>query len=307
MSEIVVTSNQPKTATTPAKASETVVEAKETVPAAADKAAETIEASGTTNEKETRTEEGKEGEALATEAKIKAKSGYKKRIDKLNTRLSESERENAFLRGKLDAKANPDGTKQETKVEAATLANGEPDPEKFGTPMEYYKALSRFEAKTQFAEERKAEISRVEERHTVERAKTSILDAQKKYKDWNDVVTDDVKVTPDLQRVLLESDDPGQLMYELCKNPEEYEKIVALKGSQLTRAIGRFEAKLEPKAATTQATSEERPVSKAPAPITPVGNKGTGAGKKRIDDPNLTQKEYEAMRREQMKAKASSW
>lgn len=305
---IVVTSNQPKAIATPAKASEPVAEVKETVPAAAATPAEKLDASGASNEEETRTEEGKEGEALATEAKVKAKSGYKKRIEKLNKRLADAERDNAYLRGLADAKKAPDGQKLETKVETATAnPTGEPNPDDFGSHAEYLKALSRFEAKIQFAEERKAETAKGEERRTVERAKTSILDAQKKYKDWNEVVTDDVKVTPDLQRVLLESDDPGQLMYELCKNPEEYEKIVALKGSQLTRAIGRFEAKLEPKAATSQATSEERPVSKAPAPITPVGNKGSGAGKKRIDDPSLSQREYEALRQEQIKAKGSSW
>lgn len=304
---IVVTSNFTPPAAAPSKEGTAPVENKETTPAAAATPAETLEASGASNDDEIETEVG-EGADPAAQAKPKAKSGFKKKIDKLNRRLADAEREVAYLRGNADAKKTPDGPKPEVKVEASTT--GEPDPDKFGSHAEYLKAVAKWTvAEDKKADQAKAETERQKdgEMKAVERLATSIASFKESHKDFDDVVTDEFKTTPALERAILDSEDPAILMYELCKDPEAYEKIVALPEKQLIRALGRFEAKIEPRAEAKPAASQEKPTSKAPAPINPVGNKGTGAGKKSINDPNLSQREYEAIRAEQQKSRSSAW
>lgn len=308
---IVVTSNFTPPASAPSKEGAAPLENKETTPAAAATPAETLEASGAPNENESGTEGDGAAEGQVTEGK-KSKNGYKKRIDKLNKRAAEAEQRASYLQGLLDAKKLPDGKKPDEKVEASGvqgLAEGEPDPDKFDSHGSYLKELTKWQiAENDKAKQVKAEAQKqtTEEQKVTERLKTSIESVKAAHKDWDDVVTDEVEVTPELGRAIRASDDPGLLMYHLCKDKESHAKIVALSGDALVRAVGRFEAKLEPIQAKP-APSEERKTSNAPPPISPVGNKGTGAGKKSITDPNLSQREFEALVREQSKARGSSW
>lgn len=119
--------------------------------------------------------------------------------------------------------------------------------------------------------------------------------------DYLDVIedADNLKdASPALGALIVESENGPLLMYELAKNKAEYQRINALKPLAAARELGRFEAQLLSK--TTETKVETKKTTNAPKPITPVGGKG-GPVEKSIYDPTLTPKEYERLRREQMR------
>lgn len=308
---IVVTNNQPKEPTPAApNTGEAEVLPTET-PAAAETPAETLDASGTSTE---------DGKSPSTNAEVETKEvqaaqgkknkGVQSRFDELTKQREDAKREleywkQAALKGKA-----PEPVPIPAKQPAPVAAAGEPDPNQFDSHATYLKALTKWTVD----EERKASNAKVEsekalvrEREIVEKAKSSIISFKETHPDFDQVVSDEFKLTQELANALRESDDAGSLMYNLCKNKEEFDRIVALPEAQMIRALGRFEAKLEPRAAAAEAAAPTITTSKAPPPINPVGNKGSGAGKKSLTDPNLSQKEFEALVMEQAKARGASW
>ncbi len=277
-------------------------------PAAAAKTPEKLETSGASNDEEIETEEEKESKAAADKtADGKKRNNVEKKIGKLTKQRESARLEAEYWRAEAMKNASKPAEKTPEKIEAkpSTLAIGEPDPDKFEDHKEYIKAVARWE----YSESKKADEAKTREtalktegQKQSEKLKSSITSFKETHKDFDEIIesVEDIPMPIPLQLALLESDNSAQLMYELSKNREEYEKICALPAQQMARALGRFEAKLE-----APAPSAEKPAiktSKAPAPIVPLGSNATGAGKKRLDDPNLTQREYEQLRAEQIKA-----
>lgn len=92
---------------------------------------------------------------------------------------------------------------------------------------------------------------------------------------------------------VLDSDIPHKILHHLGTNPEEAERILALKPIQQARAIGQLEAQLREKPAP------ETPVSKAPPPVKPVGSRSPVA-----KSPNdMTMEEYVKYRQKQMEGR----
>lgn len=300
---IEVTNNQPtKETAEPVKADPVVEVVAEKTPATEETQAETLEASGAANET-----------AIQPEEKEKPSKGVQKRFDALTKQREDAKRETEFWKAEaLKAKAIPEKP-PEAQTTAPVAAAGEPDPDKFESHGLYLKALTRWE----IAQERQALEVKATEAKTLSEQKQQVdshVDRVLKFKeataDFDQAIeaVDHIIMPPLLQREIVKSEDSARLMYELSKNPEELARICGLPEDKIVRALGRFEAKFEPQA--TAATSEEiveKPASKAPPPINPVGNKGTGAGKKSLSDPNLSQKEFEAIVREQAKGRAASW
>ena len=109
-----------------------------------------------------------------------------------------------------------------------------------------------------------------------------------------------VEVPHYVSELFITSEHGPALMYELAKNTKELERISKLSPIQAALEIGKLEAKIT-SSSKSAAPSVEKKATKAPAPIDPVGGKG-GSVKKSLSDPNLSQAEYEKLRREQMKA-----
>lgn len=78
---------------------------------------------------------------------------------------------------------------------------------------------------------------------------------------------DALPLTPILAQTLVESDQAPQLMAYMSAHPEEVDRIAALSPARQAAEIGKLEAKV---AAAPK-------VSKAPAPITPIGSRGSGS------------------------------
>lgn len=101
---------------------------------------------------------------------------------------------------------------------------------------------------------------------------------------------DALPLTPILAETLIESDKAPQLMAYMSANPEEVACIAALSPARQAAEIGKLEAKV---AAAPK-------VSKAPAPITPIGSRGNGGP---IDAANMSVAQWA----EHMKKNGSKW
>ena len=122
-----------------------------------------------------------------------------------------------------------------------------------------------------------------------------------KTEDFMDVIeaVDDIPVSAALQEIIVSSENGPELMYELAKNREEYERIAKLSPLAVARELGKLEVKLAARASEQKA--EPKKLTKAPQPIEPVGSGGAGKVRKSITDPDISQAEYERLRREQLK------
>lgn len=229
--------------------------------------------------------------------KPKKKKGFKKRIDKLNRRLSDKEREVDYWRQEAQkAKAPAEATKVAPK---ASESSAKPKVDDFDSHDAYVEALTdwKIEQREKAADIKKREADVVKDYQSKvgahrEKVKSFVED----HDDFNDLIesVEDIPMPMAVQEAILDSENGPELMYELAKNKKEYARICALPALAAAREIGKFETKFVK-------SSEGKPVikqSKAPAPISPVGAKGS-AVKKSISDPNLSQREYERLRDEQ--------
>lgn len=240
--------------------------------------------------------------------KEKPSKGVQQRFDKLTKQREDERREKEYWKAKaLEAKV-PVAEKTLTDPKPAPVAAaGEPDPDKFESHALYLKALTRWE----ISQDKQASEAKASEAKTQDTQKKMIndhLDRVSKFKESNEdfddalEAVDDIVMPPALQREIVKSDNGPQLMFELAKNRDELARICALPEDKIVRALGRFEARLEPVSEPTTEKPEPK-TPKAPAPITPVGTRSTSTGKKSISDENLSQKEYERMREDQRKAR----
>lgn len=100
---------------------------------------------------------------------------------------------------------------------------------------------------------------------------------------------DDLPLTPAIVGAIVESDIAPKLMAHMAANPDDVERIAALSPARQAVEIGKLEVKL--------ATAEAK-TSKAPAPIAPIGASRGGVSK---DPAEMTDKEFAAWRKSQIK------
>lgn len=245
-----------------------------------------------------------EGLSEESEAnKSKKKGGFQKKIDKLTARAKTAEQRALAAEAALLAKqSNTQVDKESSKPE--TTQTGKPNPDNFDTNAEYIEALTDWkleqrEAKAK-AESEKTQ-AKTEAQKRAETFQSKINEFKKEHADFEDVIDDcEVDLSRDLQSLILESDLAPQLMYDLASKPEEIERLNKLSDKALIKALGVLEDRLSK---NSESKNKEIKTSKAPSPINPVSGKSASTARKTIYDADLSQSEYEAMRREQMKAR----
>lgn len=248
-----------------------------------------------------------EVQAKDPEGTKKPKRGFKRRIEKLNQKLSEAQAQAEHWRQQALSAKKPEVVQEETPTTAT--AKGEPDPDNFESATEFYKAHAEwvFDQKAKAAKESERQEKLRLEAESKRTAFVGKVDEFKKiHDDFEDVIADvdDIQMSPAISQAILESDNGPELMYELAKNPEEYARICALSPFNAVRALGRFEASLKKPSDTKQALKPK--TTKAPPPAKPIST-SSASGKKSIWDENISQAEYERIRAEQDKRRASNF
>jgi uncharacterized phage infection (PIP) family protein YhgE len=250
--------------------------------------------------------EGTDANSEESEDHRRKASGVQKKINKLTKRAADAKRETEYWKAEaLKLSQKPGEQKPDLKTESASAKDGRPKSDDFETHEEYLEAVAdwkydqREKAREIKAKETEAKTSF---QKSVESFQAKVKDFQKVQKDFEEVLenVDDIPMSMGVQEALLASDLGPQVMYELSKDREEYERINALNPIKAAYELGRIEARI----AKSSNNEEPKKQTKAPAPIKPVGGMGGGGVKKNLSDPNLPFADYVAIRREQMKRRA---
>lgn len=255
------------------------------------------------------TDDDAEGKATEEDAKPKKKGGFQRRIDKLNQRMSAAQQEAEYWRALAlkNGAAEPAKSEQPAKSEAKTTQEvGKPNPESFDTHAEYVEALTDWKLEQREAKS-KEEARKHELMSKQEQLVSSYMEKSKafaeKVEDFQEALesVDDIVASPAVQSLILESENGPELAYELAKNRKEFERINSLSPLAAAREMGKIEARLAKAATAEEKKPEPKKITKAPQPIAPVGSKG-GKASKSIWDADLTQREYEELRRAQSRS-----
>ena len=103
-------------------------------------------------------------------------------------------------------------------------------------------------------------------------------------------VFDELPLTRHIAEALIDSDAPAKLMAHMAAHPDEVERIAGLSPARQAAEIGKLETKL----------ASVPKVSNAPAPIKPIGNRGSAST---ADPSRMSMEEYAAKR----KAEGARW
>ena len=228
--------------------------------------------------------ENKAAEEAAATAKAATDEEAKKKEENHDVR-----RMKRLLREKFEAEAKAealqnvlDGLQQQQPV------NQEPKREQYATDEDFISAKVDFRLNQEFSKRQQVEQQQTNQKKAEEFARKA-EEARKNIEDFDDVVLNaSVRLYPEVTDAIYESPLSAQIAYELAKDGEtEARKIASLPRHLAVKEIGKIEAKLElQKEAVKQVP---KPVSKAPAPIKPVG--GT-AGATATPRDKLTDKEW---------------
>ena len=219
--------------------------------------------------------------------------------------FAQMRRENQALQARLTAleaaargnERSPDGRSAAPAPPSVSTANapvgspqGVPQPEAYGTHAEYVQAVSQWAVDQN--EQRKAQ-------QAAQDALTTAWDKQEaeakaKYDDYDEALTaDTTRYHPAVLHAIQTSEHGAEVAYHLATHPEEAQRIAALPPAAAVRALGRLEATLETRTASTasgaahgggttapaQSQPSAGPVQQPtpkPRPLTPVGGAGTG-------------------------------
>lgn len=245
----------------------------------------------------------------AEKPKNKVPKSVQRRIDREVKKRRELERELEELKRKQAQPkvSDSEGEKQEDQAAG-------PQPEAFDTWDDYQQAQEVWEqsrekhdaktsAKSAKAEEPETspepEIA-LEVQEAAELVRDSIEDVKENVSDYDEVlqkaVDDGLLITDDMTIALSETDNPGQVLYELAKNPKESQRIGKMSKTRQTREIFRLEEKMS-REAEKPAPKPKKKTTNAPDPVKPLG--GTSTGTKTYMDPDISFAEFERMRNEE--------
>lgn len=242
--------------------------------------------------------------------KPKKKSGSQRRKERAERAEAEVSRLQKLIE---DMALNGAGKSKNEKPEPEPKASpaGKPNIDDFETHAEYVEALTDWKTDQKFkARDEEAEKSKLQsEQQKAEAAHFERINAfANEHDDYNEVLkgVGHLPVSSAFNAEIVESENGPAIIYELAQDPEEFARVALLPVRAVAREIGRIEARILAKTSAQETKPEAKKITKAPKPITPVGGSGK-AGAKSLTDPNLTQAEYEAIRREQMKRRAPGW
>jgi hypothetical protein len=232
--------------------------------------------------------------------------GFRRRIEKLKGKLTDKEREAEYWR-EIALKNQATDKKEQPLPKDSLLdtKSGKPKPDDFDTQEDFIEAVAEWKAEQKLQER----DSKSRETQLKNEYQSKIQSFQKNAKalakqidDYEDVLEEvsDITLSLAVQDALLESDNGPELMYELAKNKSDFERINSLSPMQAMREIGRLEARLTSK---KDSSKKEVSTTKAPPPANPVTAKAASATKKSIFDKDLSQADYERLRREQLAQK----
>lgn len=243
-----------------------------------------VEQSGTADAQDAGGEGSKGNADEQAEQKHKRPGGFQRRIQRLEREV-EVWRSEALKGQKTTEEAKP--------VEKAPEESKKPEVGDFDTYEEYVEALTDWKTERAIEKREKKATEKAEAEKKTQQQKTvqekwneQVARGRKAHADFDDVArNDDLKITPAMAEVIIESEVGEEIAYYLGQHEEEAARIADLSPLAAARELGKIEARLAKQ--ETKAEGEEKeapPISKAPAPITPVSKFAPVGDNKLRDD-----------------------
>lgn len=226
-----------------------------------------------------------------------------KRIAKVKRREEQARRE--AEKAARDAeywKQKALGGKDHQEIEPTkNKSNEKPDPDNFDTQEDYIDALTDWKLDAFMKSKEEAQLAQAKQdeyKSTAEKWQENINKFASENSDFEDAMEnlEDINVSDSVRDALLECELGPKILYELGKNPEEALRISKLSPYAAIREIGKLEAKFQDNPVTKKETKK---TTNAPKPLSTIKGSG-GGGSKTIYSENLSQPEYEALRRKQL-------
>jgi|TARA_R110000824_G_scaffold116455_12_gene267939 hypothetical protein len=174
-------------------------------------------------------------------------------------------------------------TQTETTSPAAT--DGRPKQEDFETYEEYQDSTVEWKVQQKINDYEADQRVRIE-REQVQRAQGEIVAThtaridtfRSAHEDFDAVIAEgaSLPVTPPMRDAVLNSDAGPALMYHLCTNPDECDRIANMHPMAAIKEMGKLEAQIEA-AIPTGPPSSAKHITQAPPPIKPVGGGATAS------------------------------
>lgn len=232
-----------------------------------------------------------EEEQEQQEAPVKGKGGFQRRIDKLTSKLRLTEQERDELR---------EAQKQKAAETQPQPKSDKPLRENFVTEDEWIDAYADWRDAKKEVESRQAEEK--------ERFKTVLtnfnkqLDAEREaHDDFDEVVGSPVEIPKSVELAIPHLKNGAAVAYHLGKNPDLAAQLMDMDPLQAVAEVGAISRELLAKS-TGAPAPDKKPERRASAPIQPVPA-GSSKASLRLDDPNLSQADYNRIRDEQERAR----
>lgn len=211
------------------------------------------------------TEESENAEDSGAEPKKKSK--VQERIDELTAKRREAEREAQYWREQAEKAVKPEAK----PVDKEPV---KPNFDDYSDIGEYEKAVEQYATdKAAYQEQqvikRQAELQKqfAEQQKAATFAAKSAEFAARHPDFYAAVQNPNLTISNEMAEAIRSSDRGPELAYHLGKNPELAEQIAALPASLQYMTLGKLEASL------TAPTPPAVPMTKAPAPVKPIGSK----------------------------------
>lgn len=231
--------------------------------------------------------------------KSKPSPGVQKRINELTRDKYQLKNENDELRKRLDDIERKIQPQEPVKPKLAD----------FGSDAEYESAMELYyhaKAEHDSLKARQAQTNEQRDRQKLEtkaeaerKFATNLQKEKGNFQDFDAVMADPAfvlitkQMNPEIVTLIQGSDKNIALAYHLGTHLEDAERIASLPPVLAARELAHLESRLE--------TPKPKTVTNAPTPVKPVA--GGSVNQKDISDPNLSDKEFNEMRRKQIAAR----
>lgn len=257
-------------------------------------------------ESESETTDDETEEATDTELdepKQKKKGGFQKRIDKLSKKASALEQEKDYWRDQALRNQKPD--EKAAPVETKPDFSKRPNANDFDSHDAYIEAVTDWKVEQKLSGERQKQRDdtiKIAEQQKLENHRERVTKFAESHDDWDDVIeaVGKTQLSLTVQEAILNSSQGPELMYELAKNPKELKRICSLSPVAAAMELGKIEGRV---GSPDKESKTKKQTTNAPAPVKPVRTKGTAISRN-IEDPNVSQREFERMRNEQIKQRS---
>ena len=177
----------------------------------------------------------------------------------------------------------------------------EPSAEDYATQEDWFRATREWDKaqlKAELVREQYQQAAQAEEVQRQQAMQAREATVRTQHADYDEQISQlgARGMTPQVYQALLYHEMGPDLAYFLAQHPDDLQRLAPLPPMLVWRELGKLEMRLAGNGSpgTPTAPSVVTSSPPKPAPLTPVGSSGGGAPVPSLDDPNLSQREWEA-------------